>query len=318
MTTRVTTLPCAVVTVAAYQAFCQMWHDNFAAAGMAQTLDTGQVNIPSIAAKPGTSLTPHYEIWRFTDYWASAAPLYMKVEYGIGAGVSVPQMRISFGTGSNGGGVLTYDLWPGASNATTPRLMNFNHSSAATASVLSGPIYFTYLPDGSWAFLAWPNDQSDNTGTWFFAVERFRNPDGSASPDGVSTFYGGVAYALSGVFQDGRLYLPGVKQSDSPLDNWLVVPGDTTLSPGTLVGTMLYPLPAFTGMQPRVASPSQLVVVLGARDMPADAKFSMAHYGVNRQWICAGPGDGSNNNGFGKLDGATFVYSSFAMRMDPP
>lgn len=75
---------------------------NFAAAGLVQTADSGQINWASVVRAPATNTAAGYQIWRFAD-----STIYFKIEFGSGSTSSVPAMWLTGGTGSNGSGTLT-------------------------------------------------------------------------------------------------------------------------------------------------------------------------------------------------------------------
>lgn len=78
----------------------------FAAAGLVQTSDTGQIDWGTVT-RAGTNSNAGYEIWRFDDTQQSSAPIFMRMDYGTGANASGPRLQITVGTGSNGSGTIT-------------------------------------------------------------------------------------------------------------------------------------------------------------------------------------------------------------------
>lgn len=100
-------LPAIISNDAQFRAFVQALHDAFAAMGLVQTADTGQIN-PATVTKPGANFTPAgYEIWRFADTHQAAAPIFFKIEYGTGGGITFPAVWLQVSSGSNGTGSLT-------------------------------------------------------------------------------------------------------------------------------------------------------------------------------------------------------------------
>ena len=78
------------------------------AIGLTQTSDTGQVNWASVSRAPTISTVAGYEIYRFNDAAQSTKPVFMKIEYGAGStNINNPQLKFTFGTGSNGAGTIT-------------------------------------------------------------------------------------------------------------------------------------------------------------------------------------------------------------------
>ena len=78
----------------------------FAAVGMVQTSDTGQINWTTVTRAAVINTAAGYEIWKL-----SSGNLYFKIEYGTGATQpTLPSIWITVGTGSNGSGTLTGQL----------------------------------------------------------------------------------------------------------------------------------------------------------------------------------------------------------------
>lgn len=86
-----------------------------AAVGLVQTSDTGQINWTTVTTPAGVSTYSGYEIWRFNDALQATAPVFIKIEYGEGANVDGPAVRVRFSSGSDGAGNLT-------GNVSTPRI----------------------------------------------------------------------------------------------------------------------------------------------------------------------------------------------------
>lgn len=88
---------------ATFRAWGTDLNTSFAAVGLVQTADTGQINWTTVT-KPAVGNTyAGYEIWRFSD-----SSIYMKWEYGTGSSTALNiGIRLTIGTGSNGSGTLT-------------------------------------------------------------------------------------------------------------------------------------------------------------------------------------------------------------------
>ncbi len=82
----------------------------FAAVGLVQTADTGQINWVTVTTPAGVNTYSGYEIWRFADALQASAPVYFKIQYGEGSTADGPGVRVQFGSGSNGTGTLTGNL----------------------------------------------------------------------------------------------------------------------------------------------------------------------------------------------------------------
>jgi hypothetical protein len=100
MATLSTAQVCDNSTLAHFKAWAQTISNFMATAGWTQSTDTGQVNWGTIAAVPTNSYV--YEIWQPGD---GLTTFYFKIEYGYSS--TIPQMRISIGTSTNGAGTLS-------------------------------------------------------------------------------------------------------------------------------------------------------------------------------------------------------------------
>lgn len=78
----------------------------FAAAGLVQTADTGQIDWTTVT-RASTNSDAGYEIWRMNDTPQSTAPVYFRINYGTGFNASAPRIQVIVGTGSNGTGTIT-------------------------------------------------------------------------------------------------------------------------------------------------------------------------------------------------------------------
>ncbi|MBS3914355.1 MAG: hypothetical protein KG003_07645 [Bacteroidetes bacterium] len=107
--------------------------DQFAAGGMIQTPDTGQINWATVLTPAAVSTYQGYEIWRSNDAGGSLVNWYMKIQYGSNStAANQPRVSIQFGWGSNGSGTLTGTtntaMTPQLNTTATTTLMNCNLS----------------------------------------------------------------------------------------------------------------------------------------------------------------------------------------------
>lgn len=146
----------------------------FAAVGLVQTADTGQINWTTVTAPLAVTTYQGYEIWRFADALQATAPVYFKIEYGsTNTSANNPGIRIVFGTGSDGVGNLTGTL----SSATL-------YTAGVTASAGAGTIFgsgstnrFVFLfftganPGMYWGFERTLDASGNvtNEGVWMFS-----------------------------------------------------------------------------------------------------------------------------------------------------
>lgn len=110
----------------------------FATAGLVQTADTGQINWATVL-RPGTIAFAGYEIWRFNDSLQGTAPVFIKVEYGTANNATVPALRITVSSGTNGAGTstglvsATLVAYAATTLIANANITNFNSFLCATA-----------------------------------------------------------------------------------------------------------------------------------------------------------------------------------------
>lgn len=147
-----------VTNDATLRAWVQNIHDAFAACGMVQTADTGQVNPATVTYGSGTA----YEVWRFDDALQAAAPVFVKIEYTRNA----TSLGITVGQATDGAGNLSSLL---VAKAT----LSLSASTTEYASYASG--------DGSsFAIIFTPSNSVTNG---CFIIERSRATTGEATAE---------------------------------------------------------------------------------------------------------------------------------------
>ena len=97
--------PGGTQTLATFKGWAKGFHDALIAVGLVQTSDTGQVDLNAVAVLPTASTTVGYIIYRFNDTMQATAPLFLRIEYKVGAS---SRARIDFqvGTSTDGAGTL--------------------------------------------------------------------------------------------------------------------------------------------------------------------------------------------------------------------
>lgn len=154
----------------------------FAAMGLVQTADTGQINWATVL-RPATLTVAGYEIWRFADALQATKPVFIKIEYRIGSVADRPSLILSVGTGSNGAGTLTGQL--GA-----PYTLFATASKAAAGATL--PSYCS----GSTSRLSMVTNLESAGSAFSFTllIERPRDSSGVEGGECIVTFfaYGGT------------------------------------------------------------------------------------------------------------------------------
>jgi len=96
----------SVTTVGNFRAWAKMISKALKEVGLVQTADTGQINLETVEL-PAINTFAGYEIWRFADARQGTEPIFLKIEYGRAAAEQRPNLRLRYGTGSNGSGTIT-------------------------------------------------------------------------------------------------------------------------------------------------------------------------------------------------------------------
>jgi hypothetical protein len=156
--------------------------DGLAAIGMVKTSDTGQINWASVTKPVAANGQAGYEIWRFNDTLQATAPLFVRIDYGVGSTVTFISHWITVGRGSNGAGAITGTIMASQQVAHT----NGNASA-----------YNWYLSsaDGSTLVILAAPGTATAASRSAIVVERSRTAAGAATATGVLVVYG-VATAL--------------------------------------------------------------------------------------------------------------------------
>lgn len=76
-------------------------------AGLAQTSDTGQVDVATVLKPTLNNAEAGYLMFRFADPLQTVAPVFIRVSFGVGSSTSFPRWTFRVGTGTDGAGVLT-------------------------------------------------------------------------------------------------------------------------------------------------------------------------------------------------------------------
>lgn len=117
MATDVRNLPAFLSGDADFRTWAQGIAAQIAAMGLVKTADTGQINLATVL-RPAANAFAGYEVYRFADALQATAPVFIKVEYGVGGSVDMPNLAVTVGTATNGAGVLTGQV--GARRVLTP------------------------------------------------------------------------------------------------------------------------------------------------------------------------------------------------------
>jgi hypothetical protein len=312
MTATTLSLNSSTGTATTFRAWGSGISAGFAAVGLVQTADTGQINWTTVAAPTAAGTAMGYEIWRFADTLQATKPIFIKVEYGAGGNTQTPQMWVTVGTGTDGAGTLT--SMAGTGTSVTPRYALGTSSQLLGA--VTGAVYVSTPDSSAIGLLAWPG-YGVTWGGMMFLVERTRDPDGTANSDGFILIVGQSSSSSGATTTyEQRHFSALVTPSTS---QYAPAPGLNQASFRSVSdGSTLYPIPVFTGFTTRMGGPSKLVVAIGKGDVPVNTTFTMTQYGAAHLWMSAGGGTTGADGWGGWSNNASAVtgLNSFAMRMD--
>lgn len=153
----------------------------FAAAGLVQTADTGQINWATVT-RPGAIAFAGYEIWRFADALQAAAPVFVKVEYGTSNNAATPALRLSVGTATNGAGTLT--------GLVTSQLLSYAATTLASTTT-NYPSYITHSPGFFGLAFKLGAASGGTLSLMGFTVQRSVNNSGTPTATAVMLITGG-------------------------------------------------------------------------------------------------------------------------------
>lgn len=214
--------------------------------GLVKTADTGQIDWGTVA-KPGTSAVAGYEIFYLNDSLHATAPLYLKLEYGIGVNTNTYAMAVRIGQGSDGAGTLTGQV----SSRIFPSL---NNTLAYGAT--SWPSVFC-VTEGI-AFGIRQLGKCGDMGVCGFLMARTCNADGTINGKGAvimtiaASFGSGTrGFQQAVAFEAGITYaLSGGSTGDAA--NWFNLPGtatNTDTGGDTQATAAVAPMPRFTAIK---------------------------------------------------------------------
>lgn len=213
-----------------FRAWASMIHKALEEVGLVNTADTGQINLTTVE-NPGVGVYAGYEIWRFNDSEQATRPVYIKIEYGVGATKARPAIRFRCGRGSDGAGTLTTQSGTKESVPLgTPSGNGYIHAC---------------LYKGAFHIFSCANTSSTGTGNEngpiLFCVERMRNAATLATVDAIA-FWGGGASSGPSFTETGSGYFAGSWETcvQATPAGTLVV--ESTLAPGLKI--YLEPIPA--------------------------------------------------------------------------
>lgn len=169
-------LPAFIDADATFRTWAQGVAAQLAAVGLVKTGDTGQVDLAA-AARPAVSAFAGYEVYRFNDTLQATAPVFIKIEYGVGSPADMPSLAVTVGTATNGAGVI-------GGQSDGRRLL------IPSQSKVLGGLLPSYCSGGPGRVAVVTNlDASGTSASYYHSlwmiVERTRGADGVTTGDGI-------------------------------------------------------------------------------------------------------------------------------------
>lgn len=180
MTTYSTNAGFSMATTAQQQAWVTEIGQGMLNIGLTQTGDTGQMAIPCTTVFGGATTTVYgYYMFRFNDALQGSAPIFFKIEVGVGSNVNIPLVYLTVGTGTNGSGTVT--------GVVMTRCAIYNNTGALTSLTLYIS-RFCYVP--AQGFLSFAFKYGAVAGglwtTWGgFLIYRSVNSSGAPTADSI-------------------------------------------------------------------------------------------------------------------------------------
>lgn len=172
-------LPAYLASEVEFRAWGKGISDAIAACGLVKSADTGQINWATVM-RPAMNVMAGYEIWAFTDALQATLPVFIRVDYGVGAAPDRPGIGVQTGTGTNGAGVLT-----GQRNTV-------RQDALITASKLPGDVLPAYVSgsNGRSIGVYFGLDAIVGSSAGGFMVSRTLDGTGTPTADGIVTYAG--------------------------------------------------------------------------------------------------------------------------------
>jgi hypothetical protein len=284
----------------------------FATAGWVQASDTGQVDWSTIASVPGGG-SYVYEIWKSND---GLTTIYVKMEYGTASG-TIPQMRVTVGTATNGAGVMTgFYTHDGAGNLL---LMPYS-ANTVTSTVTQWQCYFSG-DAGRMAIAMWVDDNTNN-GFAIFTIQRSMNSSGVPTSAYVTLL--GTGYSVTGpsngacfqqtvIFGLGLSTCIGQAVFGSAYSRWLCLRNPAETSDNVLGNIPISPVFPDIGY---FDNPMDIVQVGSWGDFTDQGSYVIAAgnmvYGVSHTYLAF-----KNTSGSGPTGAQSFVAGGFNSNVTP-
>jgi hypothetical protein len=257
--------------------------------GFIKTDDTGQLNINSIEAVPGSNTYAGYEIRKLNDSLYATSPIVMKIEYGTGSASTYPALRITVGKTTDGAGNLTGQFL-------NPQVLSGQYLNTTLDSYVScgeGYVSFALFVGGAYPFGAY--------------IARTCNPTTGTPND--NGFHLVIDAGSGGFFQQGMTKEGGRIPYQNMTSPCCAAPVAGNGSYGENVG--VYPIFHFLGYPygPDFVGCGYFTVDIGT----GGTILTLPVNGVSRTFVCL---SGNNTNYSNRINGNTNVVGAIMMRWE--
>jgi len=179
-------LPITCMDNASLRAWGKQVSDTLLECGLVKCADTGQINWTTAVYTLQT--IAGYEIWRFDDALQATAPIYIKIEYGVGA-VNCLRMYVNVGQGTDGAGNLT--------GLTSRRQDYIATTSSAIPLNTYWMSYFNYNPVMGFLGVQYGINAAVGTAALSFMIARSCDDDGVPNAEGYALYQRGSSIFVS-------------------------------------------------------------------------------------------------------------------------
>jgi hypothetical protein len=256
--------------VANFRAWVQFIDDTLiVTGGWVNTADTGQMVIATAAAPVGANNKVGYRIYRMADALQATAPVFMRIDFGSNWNSQpCPGIWVTIGTGSNGAGVITGQVFTPITSATlgaqsTSTGATSNSYGSADASRFTIALFIGSTPGFN----------------LIFGLERTKDSSGNDTAEGLlyaqgggSEFGGNTNYFSRAAF----LILAGGTQPNQETGlSYVTSFNNPTQTFGGDIG--VGPIIFFKGV---AQQPGKNWMIANSSDLAAESAFSMVIYGV--------------------------------------
>lgn len=236
-----------------------------ATGGWTDTAATGSIVISTVPIPTVINTSSGYKVYRMTDALQATAPVFVKVEYGSGAGLTFPSTWLTVGTTHDGLGNLGNILFPRAQNN-------------VAAAGIAGQVNLGSADTNRICFCSCTTGGATNVQMWF-SIERTKDVTGADSNVGLIVAYG--AHSIRSV--NGYCPFTGLVPPQEIGMHCLQSYRSPSAFDGDVGVSALIPM----GTAPK--QPGMNIIIVRASDFIDNASPVITIYGASRVYAHCGP-----------------------------